>query len=314
MGIVATELVAEFGAYAKTKNTDIFEEILKPANIDKHCTSKRGIVGVYEMARAETAEVSQAFQKAWTPKGSVTFKPSSIVMRRCKIDFEMDVDDIYNGWLTFLAEEGKNRTDWPITRYVVEKLANKAKEERGLTSIDGTFVAPTAGTAGARINMFDGFATLLSAIDTAGTGNEIVTGSLATTPYSKVRDFIRGFAPEAFTACGRKVFMSTAMVDAVYDDFEDTNPNKTLKEVGGDDYGYIIPGTQGGKIIGVDGLGASERLWATPIWNQLKLSDQIDEVGNIEIQLDKRQVILLADYAAAYGFGFPNFVWHNDVV
>jgi len=311
-GINIDDIAAEFGDFVATKRKEIFMDFLALTNIDRYCTPIMGVQGIYEMAKAEISEISQPFQKAWTPKGTTAFKPSQIQMRRAKIDYELEPNEIYQGWLTFLATEGVAIEEWPISRWIVEKLTAKAIEERAKTAVDGVYAAPTPGTAGTRVSMFDGFLHILSDIETAASGNEIATGVMTTTPYDKIRTFMRSIAPEAFDACGRTVFMSKSLVDEIFDDYEDNNPNKTLKEIGGEDYGYIIPGTQGGKIIGLDGMGTSARVFTTPKWNMLKLSDQINEFGNIEVQKDKRQLNLLADYAVAYGFGFPDFVYHND--
>lgn len=312
MSIVTTDLVAEFGALNLNKDTKLFGEILKAKNIEMYATPIAGIQGEYQMGRAITSELTQPFQKTFTAKGTVEFKPNSIIMRRAKIDMVIEPDDIYGGWLAFLAEEGKTRTEWPITKFILEKVIAKAKEERGVIAINGSYVAPTVGIAGGYLTTADGYLTCITAADTAGTSNEIVTGSLATNPYNKVLSFMRAMVAEEFDACGRKVFASKAICDQVYDDYAANNPNRELKEIGGGVYGYIIPGTQGGQLIGLDGMGTSERLFTTPKWNMLRLFDQVEEVGNVEVQLDKREVILLIDYAVAFGFGFNEFIYHND--
>lgn len=312
MGIVTTDLVAEFGALNLNKQTVLFGEILKPSNIERYCTPKAGIQGSYQMARTVVDELTQPFQKTFTAKGNLNFKPNTILMRRAKIDMTLDPDDIYGGWLAFLATEGKTRTEWPITKYYLEEVTKKAKEERGLIAVNGSYVAPTPGTAGGYLTTADGFLKGITTAETATTSNQIVTGVMTSTPYAKVLTFMRTIAPEVFDACGRTVFMSKALVDAIYDNYEALNPNKELKEIGGDEYGYYIKGVQGGKIVGLDGMGSSKRIFCSPKWNMLRLFDQVEEIGNFDVQLEKRQVVLLMDYAVAFGFAFDEFIWHND--
>lgn len=313
MGIQISDLIAEFGALNKQKEKEIFSDILANANVEEYMTPKAGIKGEYQLSRSVISELTQPFQKAFTPKGEITFKPNSIMMRRAKVDMTFDPDDIFNSWLAFLQAEKKSRTEWPITKYIIQEVIKKAKEERGKIAMSGVYAPPVAGTAGSYLAVADGVLKLITDAAASGNSNQIVTGSLTTNPYTKVRGFMRSLSPEVFDACGRKVFVSKAICDAVFDDYEDNNPNKELKEVGGKDYGYKIPGTQGGKIIGLDGMGSSHRMYCTPKWNQLKLYDQVTEIGNFEVEKEKRSINLLMDYSVAWGFGFDEFLWHNDV-
>lgn len=175
MGIQINELIAEFGALNKQKEKEIFSDILANANVEEYMTPKAGIKGVYQLSRSVISELTQPFQKAFTPKGEITFKPNSITMRRAKVDMVIDPDDIFNSWLAFLQAENKTREEWPITKYIIQEVIKKAKEERGKISMSGVYAPPVAGTAGSYLAVADGVLKLITDAAASGNSNQIVT-------------------------------------------------------------------------------------------------------------------------------------------
>lgn len=308
-----TEIVAEFGATTQKKNKDIYNQIVEDTNIEKFMTGVPNVDGDYQMAMAEMEDVLQGWQPAWTPKGELVFKANTLKTNRVKLDKDFNADEIEGGWLGYLVNEKKNRKDWPITKYLIQKVLDKVKENKDSIAVNGKYVAITANTPGTTLGVADGSLECIKKAVIATTSNVIVTGTLATNPYTKVRGFIRSMTAAQLKACNKTIFMSSDMVDAVYDDFFDTYDKKELKGIAGDDYGYFIPGTDKVKIVAIYGMGASERIWATPKWNWLKLYNLKEGLRNLELQASKRQLHLLGDFRMGYGFAFNEVLWHNDV-
>jgi hypothetical protein len=317
MGLDVSAIVTEFGALYGTRRKEIYTEIMKDNNLEKYMSHIPNVSGSYEMAMAMVDEITQPFQQAWTPKGGVTFIPNKIDVARVKFDVEFYVDQIVQGWLGFLAQEGKSRTEWPITKYMVKLLTDKAKEERGVIAVQGAKSAPTPGTAGAMLTAFDGIQTILDAAEAEDNGINLVDIgdlSVADEKYPKVKLFMRSFTQAELRAFGKVIFCSTELVSAIADELEDKDKYHINTEklwLTGDDYGIVLPNSGGVKLIGIENMTDHERLFATPKSNFLKIYDQISEFGQFEVEKAKRQLHVMSDYMVAFGFGFNQLVWTN---
>jgi hypothetical protein len=303
-------IITEFGEYTRTHNREIFREILAPSNVEKYMTTKRGVRGIYEMQRAELDEITQAFQNDWTPKGQLAFDPSTIIMRRMKVDLPFIVDDIFSSYLAWLydKEEGERANQF-ISKFMIEEVQRKGIEDRGRIAVLGEYVAPVIGQPNPALNAADGVLKILQDYETNATANIVAAGNITTNPFDTVLAFIRSFKKHILRACDNRIFTSMEIIDMVVDDWQANNAYKDPVWVGGDDYGIVVPNTGGVKLIGLEHFENSTRLFTTPKWNFLRLIDDIDDIGKIELQTEKRVLNLLMDYSAAWGFGFGKWVW-----
>lgn len=308
-----TEVISEFGSGIKKQRKEIFRDIIADNNIEKFMTSVPGVNGEYQMAMSKMSSILQGYQKAWTPKGELSFKANTLFTKRVKVDKEFEPDEIENEWLGYLFNEKLSRKDMPITKYLVKLMTEQAMIDKADIAVNGKFVALTPGTPGTTLGVADGTLENIKQAVIATTSNVITTGAMTTNPYTKVRSFIRSMSKKELRECGKTIFMSADIVDAVYDDYHDTNDNRELKSIGGDDYGYYIPGTDQVKIVAVEGMGASQRIWATPKWNWLKMFNLKEGLKGFDLQLVKRVLLLLGDFRLGYGFAFNEMLWHNDV-
>jgi hypothetical protein len=124
MSIIATDLVAKFGAYylQEGQNMNRLKEALRQKAVTPSvCVSLITESDMYRTANASLGEVVQAFQKQFTPKGDITFAPNEIRLRNIKADVAIDPDDVKAKWLGFLASlTEQDRIQWPIVRYILE--------------------------------------------------------------------------------------------------------------------------------------------------------------------------------------------------
>lgn len=311
-----SEVIAEFGPYKETRAKEIFTEIMKDSNIERFMTHVPNVDGgTYRMLMSVLDEIMQPFQETWTPKGTMTFLPNEILMRRAKIDNEYSVDHLFQSWMSFLVTEGIDRKDMPISKYLIQEIGVKLSEENGLLSVNGEYVPYTPGVAGGFLSTCDGILTQLNTFETNDDGvNLIPIGNLDTDPYQKVHAFVRAMTKAELRACGKIIFASTSMVDTVADDWQDANPYKDVKWLGDKSVDHIIelPNTGGVKLIGIEGMDDSKRIWATPKKNMLKLYDKVKGLRKFDIQKEKRMILILGDFSIAYGFGFKELIFTND--
>ena len=94
--------------------------IQKAETLEKYATHKRLTDDIYEMANDEFQPVLQPFRVAFEPTGGVKFHPNKIVLQHIKVDLCFSPDQIIDSWLGFLEGPGVDRSQWPITRYMIE--------------------------------------------------------------------------------------------------------------------------------------------------------------------------------------------------
>lgn len=121
----------------------------------------------YIATAAIISEVSQQFTPKWTPKGTMKFTPCRIPYRRHKINVLISPADIIKSWLLYLYEQGKQLSDMPITRYIIEEhILPKILDDITYSMLGkGKFVDAGTVTDGANgtpaVNSMDGYETIL---------------------------------------------------------------------------------------------------------------------------------------------------------
>src|SRR5690606_15684543 len=137
-------------------------------------------------ATASIKRVLQRFQKDFTPiiNGEVKFELESIPLCHVKIDELISPDELMPSWLGFLASNKLKREDWPIVRYITEKLIwpkyyEDLETEELFKGELGALVPGTATAAGASM---DGIRKKIRLAYAAGKTNQIVLGAVPTDP------------------------------------------------------------------------------------------------------------------------------------
>ena len=103
MGITLTELKAEFGTYIATNQKEILKSIVQKTVSMQYMKTIASKDLEWRASRAVIDDLVQGFQKGFTPKGTTTFTPLTIVQRRHKIDLDFYPDDVFESWLGFLT-------------------------------------------------------------------------------------------------------------------------------------------------------------------------------------------------------------------
>lgn len=272
-----------------------------------------GQTGKYSGFQSSNTEVLQAFQKAFTAKGTVSFTPYISNVFRLKVDFLLDnIDEIVDGYLNFMYDETKTRAEWPIAKYIIEfHLVPSMIEELNTALCRGSYVAPTPGTAGNSIDSMDGLQTIIADEITATNLVPIVTGAIASTDaVDKLETFADAIDPKYANKGG--VILCSKTVERYYKtdyraSFGTTNDKDAKNNTKLDNYNI--------SLVGVEGWGTSHRLLFTPTGakgNLLYLYDKIFTPKTFQVQQDKRDVVMMADFHSGAGFNTLDEVFVND--
>lgn len=311
MSIVKTDLVAAFGAYYIPEGQDMNR--LKSALRQPSVTADAALPIIYDgeiyrFSNVIFQEIVQQFQKAFTAKGDLTFKPNEIRLRNMKVDLALYPDDVKGSWLGFLGSvTDMERANWPIVRYMLEnQVVPQLKSDMETKAyFKGAFVAPTPGTAGTTAGTMDGIKKLLDDGLTAGTMNAVTLSAPVTDAniFDMVEEFVLGIDP-VLDAVPMTVYMSTRNVKAYLRDKRNTHGTDVNYAAGK----VTIDFADNVKIVGLPSMSASPYIWATPDDNFLYLR-RTNGMAEPRVEESKREVFLMVDWWEGLGFGYNPLVF-----
>lgn len=311
MAIVKTDLVAAFGAYYIPEGQNM--ERLKGALRIPSTTpaSAKPIIydgEVYRFANVLFQEIVQQFQKAFTAKGDLTFKPNEIRLRNMKIDLALYPDDVKGSWLGFLGSiTDMERANWPIVRYILEnQVIPQIKSDLETQAyFKGVYVAPTPGTPGTAAGTMNGIKKLLDDGIADASMNAVVLS--AEPDSSNIFDMVEEFADnmdEVLASVPVTIYMSTGKVKAYLRDKRNTHGTDVNYTAGK----VTIDFADNVKIVGLPSMAGSDYIWATPDDNFLYLR-RVNGMAEPRVEESKREVFLMLDWWEGLGFGYNPLVY-----
>jgi hypothetical protein len=293
---------------------EIAQDIFQDSVTSQYCKTVVNAKGEYQMSSAEITSITQPFQKAFTAKGAPAFTAQKIQVRRCKIDMTIYPDEIMDTWLGFLADEKLEPKDYPIVKYIIDKMVvPQIQEDRETEMIyTGVYKAiASEGTAGDAADCYDGFEKQMNDYDTASVITPIALGTITTAnAFDKIETF-HDALPFKWQQKEMKVFMSDTIRKWAARD---------RRASYGQNMNYD-PTTQNAKIdftnhtiVGLPSMASKQRIFTTPSWNMIRLYDQRDPAQrlNFTIESEKRAVHVMADWHEAVGFAIPSLVYMSD--
>jgi hypothetical protein len=314
MSIVTTDLVSQFGAYYlnEGQNMDRLKSALRqPAVTPSYAVPIIHDSDVYRTSNTSLGSIVQQFQKAFTPKGDLTFTPNEIRLRNLKVDLSLYPDDVKGKWIGFLQSlETQERANWPIVRYLLEMevIPQIPHDLEMSTYWKGVYTVPTPGTAGNAEDAMDGIRRLLNNGLADSSMNAI---SLSATPTtSNIFDMVEEFAEkaaitnEALSSVKQRIYMSNKWFRAYLRDKRNTH---------GTDVNYtttginIIDFMDNVEIVGLPSMAGADYIWSTPVDNFLYLR-KLGGLATPKVEESKREVFLMLDWWEAIGFQFNALV------
>jgi hypothetical protein len=309
-GFDISEVVSQLGAYARKYEAQIWTEVKRGLVFEQYMRKVPNITSQYVMTASSNTEFLQPFQKAWTPKGSVDFKPRINSVNQIKIDYLIEnMNEIYDSYLQFLVDEKKLPNQQPFVKYIVDNhIIPSITEELDLISAKGVHATPTPGTAGASIACTDGILTIVADEITATNLTPITTGVITATNAVDKVELFNDTLPSKYSEMSGNIYMSKTMEKFYKRDYRNTfgltNDQNAKNQTKIDATNKVI--------VGLECFEGSQRILFTPDNNMLCMYDQILTPTNLDIQLEKRNVNVLGDFKRGYGFGTLETVFVND--
>ncbi|MFK7049900.1 hypothetical protein V3Q77_08360 [Flavobacterium davisii] len=314
MNINTTNLVTAFGDFYlnEGQNMDRLKSAIRqPAVTPSYAVPIVTESDVYRTANTKLVQIVQQFQKQFTAKGDITFEPNEIRLRNIKIDLSLYPDDVKGKWLGFLSSlTDQERANWPIVRYLLEKevVPQIPHDMESLAYWGGSYVAPTAGTAGHPGQVLDGLKKLIDAGLTANTMKPIALSAVPNT--ANIFEMIEEFASNvlasnaALSGVKMRIYMSPSWLRAYFRDKRNTH---------GTDVNYSITGIQivdfmpNIELVALPSMEGSNYIWATPVDNFVHLR-KVNGMATPRVEESKREVFLMLDWWEGLGF------LHNELV
>jgi hypothetical protein len=245
------------------------------------------------------------------PKGTVKFKNRIGKVRACKIDYTLTPTTITAMWKGYLGRINKSKRgdvyDVPFQQYIMDKLAEKAKEEMHLEAVfKGVYNADKKQAN----RVFNGLLPLLSEAGVIG-ANQIFTGAPITA--SNAIDQLEGVAdlvPAHLVNTNLVMLVEPTAAKFYNRDYRGTfgaNTNNT----GGFEH-QTIDGTNI-RIVPEPGLAGTGAVICTPAENFVWMTGPLGGgPGSFIVEKSKRNVDIMADFEAAPDLAIAELVWTND--
>jgi hypothetical protein len=266
---------------------------------------------ILQRSNVEYAEVLQAFQVAFTPKGNVTFTPNEIRLWRVKADIKFTPDDLVDTWLDFLTTTNLDRTTWPFIRWIQDRYVPQQIGADIVNNFYGAVrVEPTAGTAGPASASFNGIKKTINVAIGAGKIVPIVTGAASATPSTfctQIETFVKNI-PELYQHLPKQIRMRRALEQrfkegkrALYGAMNQTSD--VVAEVM--DY-------EENKVKGTAAMSGANKIVCSPKVNSIVAFKGYENINNLDVQRVDREVKVMTDFHIGIGYNDYRLVWTND--
>ena len=320
-------ILQEFGRYYIAGGQNI-ARLIQRAFISAQTESLFGSIVTddtqFRMAKTELGRILQAFQPGWTPLGELTATPVVLSQFPMKVDLEMTPDQIEASWLGFLADSDLDRSKWPLIRWLIEAhILPQVQEDYELNEVYlGKFVAPTKGTPAAAGTAMDGIRTIINNGVSAGRITPIALGAIPSDPQAfcdYVEAFARGFNIR-YKGRPMPICMNTTLAEryargrqAKYGRDSNFTAPKPIIAGNGDSLTPIPVEFTQHYVLGLNSMGNSSKLWATPDDNRKKLAKKSVNQNLVRVESAKREVAIFTDYYKGVGFPLQQAVFTNDL-
>jgi hypothetical protein len=244
------------------------------------------------------------------PKGTVKFKNRIGQVRDCKIDYTLTPTMINAMWKSYLGRIAKSKRgevyDVPFQQYIIDKLAEKAKEEMHLEAVfKGVYNADKKQAN----RVFDGILPLLSKAGLAA--SQIFAGAPVT--QANAIDQLEGIADKVPSHLINKdlVMLVEPEVAKFYNrDYRATYGGNT-NNTGGFEH-KLLDGTNI-TIVPEPGLADTGGIVCTLRNNLVWMTGPLGGGPNsFIVEKSKRNVDIMADFQAAPDVAIAEYVWVNQ--
>ena len=315
-GIDITALTASLGAYHRQKAKELYSTLMQRDHELKIFKTIAGVKDEYVITETQLTEIIQAYQKAWTPKGNVKFIPNVLKVRRVKVDMELDPVDLERTWEGERIDGSLPEGQELLEGYIFGEITKRTRKDIRKVLINGQYVAPTPGVAGAAINSFDGLLTQYLALLALGYIDNVVhTGPLTKSNIREQVEETYDSVDDDFKEEDLVMLMGADKLRWYKRDYRsEFGANQDYNAPGKELVPAMIDGTNT-QMIGIPAMNGKDQLIITTPDNIKRLIDGTGEDSdfNLRFQVDKRVILALGDFKMGTGFLIgKGLVWGND--
>lgn len=312
--MTVSDIITEYGAYYQDRGQNVqslYQVARQPFVSEAAFTPIVTDDTIWTAGKTTFERIVQPFQKAFTPTGTVTFKPVSIQMYKQKADTQEYPDDLEASWLGFLSGPSVKRAEWPFVRWYLEtQFFPQLQQDIELNEAwKGVYAAPTAGTAGPASTAMNGLKKIIADHITGGRITPITMGTVPTDPAEFVQ-YVEDLADQI-----DKKYWNGVMDLNMSEELERRYLRGKLAL-----YGKNTTMNGADKSVNFTNLtvagrpmqAGSGRIWCTPKPNAIILKKKTQNQKLVDIQSVDRLVKFLTDWYLGVGFILPELVWCND--
>lgn len=315
-GFDLTQLTSSLGAYHRKHSDELFSTLLERDHELRIFQTISGVKDEFVFDEVQMTEVIQAYQKTWTPKGDIIFKPEILKARRIKVDMELDIIALERTWEGARIDGSLPEGQEFFEGYIMDYIAKRIRKDLRTALFKGIYVAPTTGTAGAAINSMDGLLTqYTTALAASKINNVVATGVLTPSNVREKLEDIYDSVDDDFKEENLVMLVSGTVLRWYKRDYRsEFGANTDYNAPGKELVPAIIDGTNT-EVIGIPAMNGSSAVIVTTKDNLKRLIDGTGEDSdfNLRFQVNRRIIDVLADFKM--GVGFPiikGLVWGND--
>ncbi len=300
-------VAAQLGDYYRQRKDEVLSKMYQEDDTRKVFNVISGIQDEYVMTEAMTEEFLQPYQRGWTPKGAVKFKPNIIKNYSIKLDWAFNPKDFEGTWLGYLKTNGSTAAEFPFVKFMYRLITKKINSELASIVVNGEHKTPTKGTPGAAKDSLNGLRFLVKKMIADGQVKPFATGALTESDIGKkMRDLWKSIDP--FYRNKELLMLTSGSHIVSYHEWKEdqTGMNQDYKP------GETKLKFSNTRFQALSGMEGSDRLIVTPPENLIMVEDGVHEEEKFEFQKNRREIEVIADFKRGVGFAFPDLVWTND--
>jgi hypothetical protein len=299
-----TGLNAALGAYYRDNQEIFWDEVFYNAMMAERFRPVDGVTDEKPIMHSEIDfEILPGHDKTVTnyQTGAIAFGGQLLKTRECKVDLLIYPSQLHRTWLGKYKQKGSDPFDLPLEAYIMNAIAEKAQEKLYLNAAyAGVYNA--AGTTTAAVT--NGFLKLIADLITATTITPVTTGTITSTNVITAIEAVCGEIEAKYrTVPNWEIKVSDSVFNLYWKKRRDLYPSLIAPYTGNTGLINELP-VEGYNVTlkREVGMGASQRMIATPHDNMAWLFDSASDVQNMEIQKFDRGLKVLMDFKAGFGF------------
>lgn len=274
-----------FRNYVEKKGWDLLTRMFYGFETAQLVTTHDGIKGKLVLTELILGDLFRRWSKTFNPlTNAIKFVPRELVVDAAKIDLSIYPQEFESSYLGEIRKKGQNPRDFPFEAFILEKVIAKAMEELEDAAWQGVKTASPESTD--KLNLlFDGYLEIIrkaiAATDITPVTTGVITDSNVVQSVENVFDFLHPAVKKSATMAFVSVETFTKYQRNYRSDFgKYTDADGMRAKL---DFANCT-------LVGIAGMGNSDRIIITPASNLHLGYDDINDFRNLRFNQDKREL------------------------